>query len=164
MNDLRIIDYDGSSFLVSTITHCENLLIQPNIIVDYWKMLDCGASLDKKQDHLRVDVNSWNCPLKLVRPDCLTLIREFWKKIKNAGPSPSAFRGKKIQSVALHHFVYVSVFLIFFPKTRSAMVPKNDIYFCSSRHIFSHIGICHLKLASQDSPTDTLSAYTIFIF
>ena len=129
MNDLRIIDYDGSSFLVSTITHCENLLIQPNIIADYWKMLDCGASLDKKQDHLRVDVNSWNCPLKLVRPDCLTLIREFWKKIQNAGPSPSAFRGKKIQSAALHHLYMFLCFGFFL---------ANGIYF-SSAGIFSLI-------------------------
>ena len=26
---------------------------------------------------------------------CSTLIRESWKKIQNAGPSPSAFSGKK---------------------------------------------------------------------
>ena len=148
MNDLRIIDYDGSSFLVSTITHCENLLIQPNIIADYWKMLDCGASLDKKQDHLRVDVNSWNCPLKLVRPDCLTLIREFWKKIQNAGPSPSAFRGKKIQSAALHHLYMILLLWIFFRNARSVTVPKNGIYFCSARNLSTHIGICHLKLPS----------------
>ena len=75
----------------------------------------------------------------------LTLIRESWKKIQNAGPSPSVFCGKKIRSAALRRFVYVSV-LWFFPKMTLGHGPKNGIYFCSARHISSHIGICHLKL------------------
>ena len=42
----------------------------------------------------------------------LTLIRESWKKIQNAGPSPSAFSGKNPErSVA--SFVYVSVLWFF---------------------------------------------------
>ena len=54
----------------------------------------------------------------------LILIRESWKKIQNAGPSPSAFSGKKIQSAALNHFVYVPMFWNFFRRSRSVMVPK----------------------------------------
>ena len=37
---------------------------------------------------------------------------------------------------------------IFPRETRSVTVPKNGIYFCSTRHLSAHIGICHLKLAS----------------
>ena len=48
------------------------------------------------------------------RYNILTLIRESWKKIQNAGPSPSVFCGKKIQSAALNQFVYVSKLWIFF--------------------------------------------------
>ena len=42
----------------------------------------------------------------------LILIRESWAKIQIAGPSPSAFFGKQIQSAALHQSVYVSVLWI----------------------------------------------------
>ena len=49
-----------------------------------------------------------------INADPLTLILESRKKIQNAGPSPSVFCGKKIQSAALRRFVYVSVLWIFF--------------------------------------------------
>ena len=91
----------------------------------------------------------WNALVTLFNfSNGLTLNREFWKKIQNAGPSECVSR-KKIQNAALHQFVYVSVLWIFFPKARSVTLPKmayNYIsYFCSARHIFPHIGICHLK-------------------
>ena len=54
----------------------------------------------------------------------LTLIRESWKKIQNAGPSPSAFRGKNPErSVA--SFIYVSVLWIFFPELALGHGPKK---------------------------------------
>ena len=52
------------------------------------------------------------------------------------------------------------IWLFFHPC--SLMVPKNEIYFCSTRHIFPHLIICYLKLVSYDSPTCTLSAYINF--
>ena len=45
----------------------------------------------------------------------------------------------------------------FFRKSRSVIVPKNGIYFSSTPHISPHIGICHLKLVSLNSPTDTVA-------
>ena len=91
--------------------------------------------------------NDWKkeCLEKILKTQSLTLIRESWEKIQNAGPSPSVFCGGKIQSAALRRFVYISMLWIFSQKTRSATVPKNGIYFSSARHISSHIGICHLK-------------------
>ena len=76
----------------------------------------------------------------------LTLIHESWKKIENAGPYRARF-AEKIPSTALHHLYMFLCFGIFFRKSRSVMVPENDIYFCSARHLCTHIGICHLKLA-----------------
>ena len=38
-------------------------------------------------------------------------------KIQNAGPSPSVFRGKKIQSVALHDLYMFLCFEFFFPRS-----------------------------------------------
>ena len=71
---------------------------------------------------------------------------------------------EKIQSVALNHLYMFLCFGIFFRKSRSVTVPKISIYFYSNCHISHHNGICHFKLASQDSLTDTLSAHIIFIF
>ena len=67
----------------------------------------------------------------------LTLIRESWKQIQNAGPSPSVFCGKKIQSAALNQFVYVPVLWNFFPESALGDGLKNSqirlikmIFFC----------------------------------
>ena len=65
--------------------------------------------------------------------DAFTLIRESWEQIQNAE--------KPERSVA--SFVYVSVLWVFCPVNTLGHSPKNGIYFCSARHIFSHIGICH---------------------
>ena len=50
-----------------------------------------------------------------------SLIRESWKTIQNAGPSPSALFGEEIQSTVLHQFVYASDLW----KARSVTVQKN---------------------------------------
>ena len=78
------------------------------------------------------------------------------------GPSPSVISGKK--STAQKH-IQIDAMLRsgFFLESTLGYAPKNCIYFCSARHISFHIGICHLKLASSDSSTDTLSARIIFI-
>ena len=91
----------------------------------------------------------------------LTFIGESWKTIENAGPSPSAFSGKKSRAPASHQFVYVYVLWMFFSESTLGEGPKNDIYFRSKWHISSHIGICHFKLALSDSSTDILSVYII---
>ena len=67
-------------------------------------------------------------------------------KIQNATVTERVFREKN-QSAALHQFVYISVF---FPRSTLGYGRKNGILF-SARHITSHIGIFHLKLASKDS-------------
>ena len=93
------------------------------------------------------------------------------KKIQNAGPSPSVFCEKKNPERSIEEFCYhiqhilyrFLCFEFFFQKSRLAKILKNGIYFCSARHITSHIGICHVKLALWDSPTDSLSAHN-FIF
>ena len=69
----------------------------------------------------------------------LTLIRESWKKIQNAGPSPSVFCGKNIQSAALNQFVYVSVLWIFFPEITLGDGPKKwHIFFFSAAYFPSY--------------------------
>ena len=81
------------------------------------------------------------------------------EKIQNTGPSPSVFSGSNpVRNIASICICFHA--LDFFPEST---LPKNGIYFCSARHISSHIGICHLKLASLYSPTGTLSAHIIFI-
>ena len=79
----------------------------------------------------------------------LTLIGEFWNKNPKHGTVTEHFffRGKNPER-SIASFVYVSVLWIFFRKSRSVTVPKNGIYFCSARNLSTHIGICHLKLAS----------------
>ena len=54
-------------------------------------------------------------------------------------------------------FVYLSVLWIAFGK-HARLWSQNGIYFCSARHISSHMGICHLILALLDGSSDTLSA------
>ena len=51
---------------------------------------------------------------ELIYPIAYKLSVNIGKNIQNAGPSPSVFCGKKIQSAALNQFVYVSVLRIFF--------------------------------------------------
>ena len=65
--------------------------------------------------------------------DGFTLIRESSEQIQNA-ENPE----RSVES-----FVYVSVLWVFCPVNTLGHSPKNGIYFCSARHIFSHIGICH---------------------
>ena len=55
------------------------------------------------------------------------------EKIRNAGPSLSVFCGNN-KSATFHHLYMKPCFGVF-RKSRSVMVPKNDIYFCSARHI-----------------------------
>ena len=72
--------------------------------------------------------------LRLFRAEISTLNPcESWKKIQNAGPSPSVFCGKKIQSVALRRFVYVSVLWIFFPQNTLGDGPAFWIFSQDSR-------------------------------
>ena len=79
----------------------------------------------------------------------LTVVRESWEKNPKRGIiAERVFRGK-IESVALHHFVYVPMFWNFFPQSALGDGPKNGIYFCSARRISAHIGICHLKFTLQ---------------
>ena len=68
------------------------------------------------------------------------------EKIKNAVPSPSAFRGKKSRA-QLHHLYMFLCFGIFFRKARSVTVPKMPYIFVQ-HGIIPLIGICHLKLVS----------------
>ena len=49
------------------------------------------------------------------------------------------------KTAALHH-LYMFLCFGFFPKIALGDGAKNGIYFCSARHIFIFIGICHLKL------------------
>ena len=71
----------------------------------------------------------------------LTLIRESWKKIQNAGLSPSAFRGKNPErSVA--SFVYVPVLWIFFPENALGDGPKKwhiFLFSTASFHTYWHM-------------------------
>ena len=55
------------------------------------------------------------------------------EKIRNAGPSLSVFCGNN-KNATFHHLYMKPCFGVF-RKSRSVMVPKNDIYFCSARHI-----------------------------
>ena len=67
-----------------------------------------------------------NCYMTGIRM-ILTLIRESWKKIQNAGPWPRVFCGKKSRA---QHWINLYMFLccgFFFRKTRSVTVPKNGI-------------------------------------
>ena len=73
----------------------------------------------------------------------LTLIHKFWKKSKTRDRHRCVFR-KKIQSAALHQFVYVFMLWIYFPESTLGY-GQNGIYFCSAWQISSHIGIYHLK-------------------
>ena len=57
-------------------------------------------------------------------------------KIQNAGRSSSAFPGKKIE--AQHCIICMFLCVGFFRKWRSMTTSKNDIYFCSARHIFPY--------------------------
>ena len=86
-------------------------------------------------------------PKSMFQSNVLPPISVNPEKIQNAGPSPSVFSGKKIQSTAMHH-LYMLLSLEFFPEIAPGDSAKNGIYVCSARHIPSHIGICHLKLAS----------------
>ena len=57
---------------------------------------------------------------------------------------------EKIQSAALHHW-YMSLCFGFFPDSALGDGPKNGIYFCSARHLSTHIGIWnwHHRLAQM---------------
>ena len=54
--------------------------------------------------------------------------------------------------------------LDFFSGNRARSQSQKLVYFCSDWHISPHNSICHFKLTSQDSPTDTLSGHIIFMF
>ena len=72
------------------------------------------------------------------------VICNFWKN-QNAGPSPSACFGKKSGA---QHCINLHMLLCFgfFQLLRSTVTKTTYmIYLCSARHIFLHIGICHLK-------------------
>ena len=78
----------------------------------------------------------------------LTLIRESWKKSKTRNRHWAGFQ-KKIQTAPFNRFACFG--FLFRNDARSDRVdhgPENHIYFCLARHIFSHVGICHLKFAS----------------
>ena len=66
----------------------------------------------------------------------LTLIRKSWKKIQNAGPSPSAFYGKK-SSAALHHFVYIPMLWNFYPIALGDGPKKCHIFLFSTAYFLS---------------------------
>ena len=55
-----------------------------------------------------------------------SLTRESWEKSPKCGTITERVCRKKIQSVALHHFVYVSVLWNFFPKSALGDGPKNS--------------------------------------
>ena len=77
----------------------------------------------------------------------LTLIRESQKKNPKRGTVTERVLRKKIQSAALC-YLYMFLCFGFFSEIALGDGSKNGIYFCSVRHISSHIGICHLKLTS----------------
>ena len=60
------------------------------------------------------------------------------KKNPNRGTVTERVLRKKIQSAALHHFVYVPMFWNFFRKARSVTVPKMA-YISVQHGIFQHI-------------------------
>ena len=68
----------------------------------------------------------------------LTLIRESWKKIQNAGPSPSAFRGKKSRAQRCIICICSCALEFFFRKAHSVTVPKMAYIFVQ-HGIFPHI-------------------------
>ena len=116
-----------------------------------WKVCKSSTKMSR-YSHLRVilaDCNRiWNF-VKVYFSGFFNFNPYPWilDKIQNAGPSASVFCGKK--SRAQRCVICICFRALDFPrKTRSVMVPKNYLYVCSARHIFPHIGICHLKLVS----------------
>ena len=77
----------------------------------------------------------------------LTLIRESWKKNPKRGTITERPLRKKNPERSIEELYICFCALDFFPEMTLGHGPKNGIYFCSARHISSHIGICHLKFA-----------------
>ena len=79
----------------------------------------------------------------------LTLIRDFWIKNPKRGTVTERVSRKKFR--VYHCIICISSCALEFSGKRARWRYQKSIYLCSARHFFTHIGICHFKLASLNS-------------
>ena len=79
--------------------------------IDFYVGAGCHSQVGRKGGKQEISLANacWHSHIVCHEVSCLTLIRESWKQIQNAGPSPRAFRGKQNPECSVASFVIVSV-------------------------------------------------------